>query len=276
VKAYFRVRNWYKYQDPDQKGNTIIIHEKILADKAILQLRDRDRWHFVAILSLARRLRNKIRNDEVEIADEISATDPINLSAMFRLKLIEPYSSENVAKDRKRYYTSDVKRYEFAERVRKNLWNKYIKKNVRSFSPRIVSLLWKRREEYGDRAIARVVLFRAASYFLSRVYAHGEGASPDRVFAPELFVKILNGQFNDWKVDATRDSFEAFRSCKMRGLDSDRVSPPDALRYLSEDCFRANLRAIKAGVDISNLPPSDMIKWYEGDAGKHPAVKGEQ
>lgn len=94
----FRVTNWDKYQHykDDRPIQWIKLYQSLLSDYLFCQLPDCTKAHFVLILLLASKLDNKIPHDSTWLANQLSATEPIDIDLLLAYDFIEELPGQEV------------------------------------------------------------------------------------------------------------------------------------------------------------------------------------
>jgi hypothetical protein len=269
---HIRIPNFYRYQPEDvHSTDQVVIKKKILGDDDVCSLRDRDRWHFVGLLLLAHKYRNKIPYDVERIEEEISATDPINFDSLISSGLVEIWSAEAIKKESDRLRAKALEstnKAKFAQRCR-TFWIKAKLSPVprEKMSPRLVNMIWSRRTEFGEEAVETVLRNRMRSKFLSGGM-HGGHADMQWCFGPQNFEKILAGNYLHEKVSRRDDGYALDGAANARGFDN--CPERDKERFLKEDLLVVETAAKDRGVDLDGLASWDRIKWYQDKFGRYP------
>jgi len=89
---YFKVKNYQKYQHYKERNPVWIkLYNAILTDYEFTLLSDKAKYQLIAINLLASRYQNKVPYDAKWIAQQISASDKIDLDELEKLGFIIPY-----------------------------------------------------------------------------------------------------------------------------------------------------------------------------------------
>jgi hypothetical protein len=275
---FITVPKFYKYQ-PDEVHTrpSIQIFEKILDNDDLNELRDRDRWHFVGILLLAHKYKNKIPYDVDLISEELRATDHVNIGAMIAAGLVNVWDEDEIRKEaekRRQKAIETSEKYQLAERVLKFWKNAKLKPKTVKVPDRVVGMIWQRKKEYGVDGIERVLRIRHASRFLSGGMNIGNGhAAISWVFRPENFEKIISGQYSTRRFDRKDDGWCLDQAAEIRGFQNS--SDADKAKFLGEDIKEVDRAAADASVDLSGMSVYESIKWYQNKFGRYPRKETE-
>jgi len=97
---FVSVCNWSRFQHYKNRDPTWVkLHRSLLTDYAWSQLDDSAKGHLIGIWLMAAKLENRIPADPVWLANQIGATDPIDLDALISaswLQWVEPKPASDV------------------------------------------------------------------------------------------------------------------------------------------------------------------------------------